>query len=164
MAGCVGVAFAYTTVEMIRIHPYHNAYLNEVTNAWLPGNAEDMFEVEYWQQPYKEGAEWLNAYAEPDAEVYVAFWPNCAEPYLKRKSRPLEDHELVLFEDRTQVRYLMVTTRKAMYREPIEAIVRTYEPIFTVRRQKGTLLKVYSNRRLKADSVTKMGKAGEASD
>ena len=148
---CAATVFGYVGVEMIRIHPYQNAYLNEVTNALLPGNAEDMFEVEYWLQSYKEGAEWLDAHVEPEAEVYVAFQTNCADPYLNRKSRLLDEATLPVFEDRTRSRYLMLVTRKAMYKEAIAAVVRAYEPVFTVRRQKGTLLRVYCNRQLKAD-------------
>jgi 4-amino-4-deoxy-L-arabinose transferase-like glycosyltransferase len=151
---CAAAAFSCVGVQIVRIHPYQNAYLNEVTNAWLAGNAEDVFEVEYWQQSYKEGSEWLNAHAEPDAEIYVAFAQNCADHYLNRKSRALDGNSLALYKDRSRARYLMLITRKAMFDEPIRFVECTYEPIFTIRRQKGTLLKVYSNRRLKTDSVS----------
>jgi Dolichyl-phosphate-mannose-protein mannosyltransferase len=146
-AAVLGVVFAPVAVALARVHPYHNAYLNEVTNAWLPGHAEDVFEVEYWEQSYKEGAEWLNAHAEPDAVVYVAFGQKCADPYLERPSRDLSEETLPLFEDRTRPAYAMIMTRKAMYRAPMEHIVRAYAPIFTIGRQKGVLLRIYSNRR-----------------
>jgi hypothetical protein len=57
---------------------------------------------------------------------------------------------LPLFENQGRPAYLMLMTRKALYRPEIERVVRRYEPIFAVRRQKGTLLNVYSNRRLAA--------------
>jgi uncharacterized RDD family membrane protein YckC len=151
-AAVAAVVFVPTTVSMARVHPYHNAYLNEVTNAWLPGRAEDVFEVEYWEQSYKEGAEWLNAHAEPEAVVYVAFGQKCADPYLKRASRDLTENSLPLFEDRTRPAYAMVMTRKAMYQAPMERVVRAYEPVFTIGRQKGTLLRIYSNRRPTAEA------------
>jgi hypothetical protein len=113
-----------------------------------------VFEVEYWLQSYKEGSEWLNAHAEPDAEIYVPpYTEGCADRYLNRKSRPLFADDLPLFEDRTHPRYLMMITRKAKFDEPVRFVERTYEPIFTIRRQKGVLLKVYSNREPKADST-----------
>ena len=149
---CAGLMFASVGVELIRMHPYHNAYLNEAANAWLPGNAEDVFEVEYWQQSYKEGAEWLNAHAEPDAGIFVAFDDRCADHYLRRKATELDSTNLPLFEDRMRVAYLMVMTRKAMYKDAVAHVVRAYEPVFTIRRQKGTLLRLYSNRRPRIDS------------
>src|ERR1044072_6734706 len=83
-AAAATAVFASVGVQLIRIHPYQGAYLNEAVNAWLPGRAEDMFEVEYWQQSYKEGAEWLNAHAERDAEIFVAFDTRTADRYLHR--------------------------------------------------------------------------------
>jgi Dolichyl-phosphate-mannose-protein mannosyltransferase len=152
-AACAAAAFVYVGVEMRRIHPYQNAYLNEVTNAWLAGNAEDVFEVEYWQQSYKEGAQWLNAHAGPDAEIYVAFGETCANHYLDRKSTEFDEDRLALFEGGTRVAYVMAITRRALYQEPMRRVARAYEPVFTVHRQKGTLLKIYSNRRRTADGA-----------
>ena len=146
-------AFASVGVQLIPMHPYEGAYLNEVTNAWLPGHAEDMFEVEYWQQSYKEGAEWLNAHAERDARIFVAFDTRTVVRYLDRESIELVDSMLPWFEDRSRPAYFLTITRSAMFPESIRHIVRIYQPVFEVRRQKGTLLRVYSNRRLKPDSL-----------
>jgi hypothetical protein len=140
-------AIAYAGAQLIRVHPYHNAYLNEVVRAWLPGNAEDMLEVEYWGQSHKEGAEWLKAHAEADADIYVGLDTASADHYLGRRSRKMNTESLRTFEDRTRPAYFMVITRKAMYSPAIEHIVKTYEPILVIRRQKGNLLKIFSNRR-----------------
>src|ERR1043165_7520665 len=93
-AAAAPAVFASVGVQLIRIHPYQGAYLNEAVNAWLPGRAEDMFEVEYWQQSYKEGAEWLNAHAERDAEIFVAFDTRTADRYLHRPPIELVDSTL----------------------------------------------------------------------
>jgi 4-amino-4-deoxy-L-arabinose transferase-like glycosyltransferase len=143
---CAAIIFVSVGVELVRLHPYHNAYLNHVTNALIKDNAQDVFEVEYWGQSYKEGAEWLNAHVEDDAEIYV--WASSADHYLRQKSKALNEDTLQRFEDRTRPAYFMAMTRKGMYKGAIEHIVRNYDPIFTIRRQKAILLKIYSNRRL----------------
>jgi hypothetical protein len=142
---CAAIIFVSVGAELIWVHPYHNAYLNEVTNALIKDNTQDVFEVEYWGQSYKEGAEWLSAHVEHDAEIYV--WLISANPYLKQKSKGLNEDTLPRFEDGTRPAYFMVMTRKGMYKRPIEHIVRNYDPIFTIRRQKAVLLNIYSNRR-----------------
>ena len=153
-------AFALVAVQLIPMHPYEGAYLNEATNAWLRGPAEDLFEVEYWQQSYKEGAEWLNAHAEPDAQIFVAFDTRLVDHYLKRPSIELVDSTLPRFEDRSRPAYFLTITRRAMFPASIRHIVRTYQPLFEIRRQKGTLLRIYSNRHPRSDSLTTAGRDG----
>ena len=80
--------------------------------------------------------------------------------YLDRESIELVDSMLPRFEDRSRPAYFLTITRSAMFPESIRRIVRTYEPVFEIRRQKATLLRVYSNRRSKADSVTTAGPGG----
>ena len=142
---CAIALIAYGAIEVVRVHPYHNSYLNEIVRAWLPANAEDVFEVEYWGQSHKEGAEWLNAHAEADAGIYVGLETAVADHYLRQKSTKLDDRTLAMFEDRTRRAYLMVTTRKAMYPSAIEHVVSTYEPVHVIRRQHGALLRIFSN-------------------
>lgn len=145
---CAVAALLYTSTDVIRVHPYYSSYLNEIVRAWLPRNAEDVFEVEYWGQTHKEGAEWLNAHAEPEADIYVGLDSAAADRYLRRKPLKLDERTSEKFEDRTRPAYLMVMTRKAMYSPAIEHVVRTYDPVMVIQRQHGTLLKVFSNRQL----------------
>jgi hypothetical protein len=152
-AAAATAGFGFVGVQLIRMHPYEGAYLNEVTNAWLPVRAEDLFEVEYWQQSYKEGAEWLNAHAERDARIFVAFDTRTVDLYLDREATELVDSTLPRFEDRSRPAYFLTITRSAMFPESIRHVVATYVPVFEIRRQKGTLLRIYSNRRLKSDSA-----------
>ena len=100
----------------------------------------------------------LNLNAEPDADIYVGLNKQIADRYLNRKSRELNEHSLPEFEDPGRVAYFMVITRKAVYGESIEHIVRSFEPVFSIRRQKGTLLRVYSNWRVRTNSVSTSGR------
>src|ERR1043165_6554296 len=106
-AAAATAVFASVGVQLIRIHPYQGAYLNEAVNAWLPGRAEDMFEVEYWQQSYKEGAEWLTAHAERAAEIFLASDTRTADRSLPRPAIELVDSTLPRFEDRSRPAYFM---------------------------------------------------------
>ncbi len=143
---CAAVAFAFVGAQVIRIHPYQNAYLNEIANAWIADKAEDLFEVEYWCQSYKEGAEWLNRHAEPDAAIFIGFGDEVAARYLKRRFLYLDEENWPSFQDRTRPAYLMLMTRKTRFSAVLQRAVRRYDSVFAVRRQKGTLLAVYSNR------------------
>jgi hypothetical protein len=144
--GCAVVLFGFIGLELIEMHPYHNAYRNEAVNAWIPHDTQNIFEVEYWGQTYKEGAEWLNAHTGPDAQIYAGMPEPCANRYLDGKANTLTEKALSLFEDPTRPAYLMVMARKAIYTPAIERIVGNYDPVFTIRRQKAVLLNIYSNR------------------
>jgi dolichyl-phosphate-mannose-protein mannosyltransferase len=140
---CIALAFASVAAQLIRVHPYQNAYLNEITNAWITGHAEDVFEVEYWAQSYKEGAEWVERHAEPDAAIYIGFADEVAVHSFKRRYEYFDEQQ---FDDPTHPAYLMLMTRKAWYTPAMTRVAHGYAPVFEVRRQKGTLLAVYSNR------------------
>jgi hypothetical protein len=161
---CAAAVFAYAGTELIRLHPYHNAYLNEIVRTWVTGHPEDTFEIEYWGQSHKEGAQWLNAHAEPGADIYVGLDTATANHYLARTSRELDEKTLPDFEDQTRAAYFMVMTRKAMYSPAIEHIVNTYEPVFVVRRHTGTLLKVFFNRRLLGTADASRSRLGASAD
>ncbi|MFO0984187.1 MAG: hypothetical protein U1E76_21110 [Planctomycetota bacterium] len=123
------------------MRPYEDAYLNEMTNAMIDGPSEDCFELEYWGCSYPEGARWLNTHAEPDAQVFLP-WTLQASEYLERKASLRTN---LAFFDTTSPRYLMFVTRKAFYDRFIVDVEARYLPVFTVQRQKGTLLKIYKN-------------------
>lgn len=71
--------------QLVHMHPYHDAYLNEVVNLALPGEPERYFELEYWGSAYREGALWLNAHAEPHAVIVTPIEPRAATRYLDRR-------------------------------------------------------------------------------
>jgi len=150
---CAVAAFTLVVVQDVQVHPYQNAYLNEVANAWISGHAEDTFEIEYWGQPFKEGSDWINRHAEPDAAVFVSIGDEAPMHYLKRRFVFLDDGTLPLFENQTRPAYVMLITRKAFYGGAVTSVMHRYEPVFEVRRQKGTLLAIYSNRRSASPST-----------
>lgn len=140
--GCVAATVVPTCVSLVTIHPYADAYLNEVTNALLPGPAEDYFEVEYWGSSYGEGARWLAARAEPDAILY-AFWHENDKFYLTGRFRAFDPS--FLQNDGGPPRYAMLMSRKAAYDDFMRVVVRDYEPVFAIRRQKATLMRIFKN-------------------
>jgi hypothetical protein len=137
-------ALALAALSCWRLHPYQDAYLNEIVNLFVAGRAEEVFEVEYWGSPYKEGAEWLNAHAEANAEIYL---PEMSQAgfYLDREGKVLDEVEE--FADPSAPRYFMTITRRAFYRPPVTRVARTYEPVFEIRRQESVLLRIYKNDR-----------------
>lgn len=137
---CTGYLFtAYTVVQ---IHPYEDAYLNEATNALVSGQAEDYFEIEYWGNTYKEGAAWLNRNAEPDAVIYCVFSAQ-VNYHLKQPAMFFDPEKF--FQNPGHPQYLILMTRKAWFDANIMRIDQEYQPVFTIKRQKGTLLKIYKN-------------------
>ncbi|HSL84377.1 MAG TPA: hypothetical protein VLF66_16510, partial [Thermoanaerobaculia bacterium] len=145
-------AWLWVLADLVRYHPYQDAYLNLPVRAALDRPPEELFEPEYWGSSYKEGAEWLNVHAEPGAvvEVPVARW--CAAPYLD-PGLVLEGPEWLEGpgpgDDGARVRkagprYLMVMTRKALYTPRVREVRASQRPVFTVERLGATLLEIYN--------------------
>lgn len=138
-----------TCVEIARVHPYETAYLNQVANAIGGSHTEEWVEVEYWGNAYKEGAEWINRHAEEEARVFFPLGggqrsgEDIARYYLERPIVPRGT--LAEFSDASRVSYLIFITRVAWYDDLIRGVRARYEPVYTVRRQRATLLEIYSN-------------------
>jgi hypothetical protein len=148
-AGLVTAGYVFVVGSLISIHPYASAYLNEVTNAMIRGGSEEQFAVEYWGHAYKEGVEWLLPRISEDDEVFVPIAPHLPGNYMKRAVR---HGSLKRFRDRSRRRYLMFITRRSEYNRLIRAVELEYEPVFSIRRQKATLLEIYRN-----DSIDRLG-------
>jgi hypothetical protein len=146
----VAACAALTCAEIAAVHPYQSAYLNPLANAVGGPRTEEWVEVEYWGNAYKEGMEWINRHAESDAEVFFPLGggqrsgEDIARFYARRRLRPRG--EIELFRDTSKPRYLIFITRMAWYDELIEQVRAEYEPVFSIRRQRATLLEIYSNR------------------
>ena len=138
----LGAVYLVAAVQIARIHPYEDAYLNEVTNALLPGPAEDSFEVEYWGSSAREAAAWLNRNAEPDAQFYYV-WSDNANFYLTRPAAVFDPS--AFFNDTTRPRYLMLMTRRSFYDADLRRVEKEYQPVYSITRQKGTLMNIYKN-------------------
>jgi hypothetical protein len=129
--------------ESARIHPYQSAYLNPIASAIGGDRTDEWVEVEYWGHAFKEGAEWLNEHAEPDAVVYVPFGADVAAHYLARE--PESQLTAAQFVDPTRPRYLMFITRRALYKRVMRHAEIQWQPVFEIRRQHATLLRIYRN-------------------
>ena len=143
-AAIVGILFVDVLIADIRMHPYQGAFLNRITNALIPGEAQQYFLLEYFGHQYKEGSEWLNANAEPNAQVFVPINPHVASKTLGYSP---SKGTIEQFLDTSRPRYLMFITRVTSYTDLIRFADERYEPVFSIRRQKATLLKIIKNRR-----------------
>ncbi len=139
LALLVAASLAQLLWIAVTMRPYEDAYLNQAANAWIDGPAEDVLEVEYWGSSYREGAEWLNRHAEPDAQILLP-WTLLANEYLERKGVP---PEAVDFYSAAVPQYLMFITRKAFYDPLILRVEAGCVPVYEVRRQRATLLRIY---------------------
>ena len=144
LSGVVAAGYLQVFFDVAKIHPYQSAYLNRVTNLFLDNNAEDYFETEYWGQTYREGALWLNRHMEKNAEVCVPKNAVFAVDYYLEKEVQSE-FTAQFFIDTAVPKYLMLIPRKAVYNDFMHWVDNTYEPVYTIRRQQGTLLKIFKN-------------------
>lgn len=150
-----GAAFLWLGLDLVRYHPYQDAYLNAPTRgvlALLDLPPEEVFELEYWGNTYKEGAEWLNAHARDGAVIHVPLARWCAEPYLEPDlflEGPRWDLEPSGEDDRAPPpghegpEYLMFMTRESLLAPELEAYRRDHQPVHTVERLGATLLEIY---------------------
>ena len=142
--GLAAASWGWLAVDLVRYHPYQDAYLDPAVRAAVGRAAPELFELEYWGASFKEGAAWLNEHAPPGSRVLVPIAPHCAAPYL--------DPDLVLVapdptvappEEDFEADYLMAMTRTAMDTPQMREVRAGREPVFTVTRLGSTLLEVY---------------------
>jgi hypothetical protein len=140
----LGIALATGTValavDLVRSHPYHDAYLNAVGRFVWADEPERSIELEVWGGVYKEGAEWLLEHAERGGVVVVPIADHCARPHLEGRMpvyptlpRGVEERPI----------YLMVMTRVSYYTPLIRHTAERLDPIFSVRRGHATYLEIY---------------------
>jgi hypothetical protein len=142
------IIFGYLQVlsSMVQIHPYQNAYLNGITNYFIKDNAENYFEIEYWGQTYREGALWMNQNMEENATVCVPKSSSSAfvmNYYLNKEAPPAFSADF--FYDTSTPKYVLLLSRKANYSNFMHKINAEYLPVYTIRRQKGSLAKIFKN-------------------
>ena len=66
----VGAGILLVVFQMIRIHPYQQAYFNFLVDRETPGRLGDQYPVEYWGTAYLDGLRWLlETY--PDSRIPV---------------------------------------------------------------------------------------------
>ncbi len=134
------LAWGLGLADLVRLHPYEDAYLNPPTLRLLERPPEEVFELEYWGNSYKEGAEWLDTHAADGAVVLVPIASWCAEPWLDDRFTLVEADS---YPATGRPRYLMFMTREGFYTPAIRRLRRTLAPVFSVRRGRATLLEIY---------------------
>jgi hypothetical protein len=129
-------------IDLIRLHPYQDAYLAPLVRRLEPGAMERRFEIEYWGGAYREVARWLDRNAEQGALIVAPIAPHCLRPYVRPD---LEVHERLrprLAGGRHP--YLVFMTRQAWYAPlGLDGVVATGPPLYSVRTPVGTLAVVY---------------------
>ncbi len=112
--------------KMMTIHPYELYYYNKLIGGM--GGAYHYVEVGYWGQEFREGVQWLNENAEPNARVALL-------PADKMGRRYLRD-DLILVKETEDPDYVVHLTKTAF--EPFK----NYEPIYVLEVDGAPLLKI----------------------
>ena len=66
----VGVGILIVVLQMVRIHPYQQAYFNFLVDRETPGLLGDQYPLEYWGTSYLDGLRWLTE-TYPDSHIHV---------------------------------------------------------------------------------------------
>ena len=66
----VGVGILINVLQMVRIHPYQQAYFNFLVDRETPGLLGDQYPLEYWGTSYLDGLRWLTE-TYPDSHIHV---------------------------------------------------------------------------------------------
>jgi hypothetical protein len=139
----IATPFLTVLIAMMSIHPYQGAYLNSFTNALIEKDSHNYFSLEYFGHTYKEGGEWLNNTMQKGDKVVVPIFVDWANFTLTTKAQ--KETTLEEFQDTSTTRYLMYITWVGKYNDLINYAEENLDPIYTIERQKGTLLKIYRN-------------------
>ena len=66
----VGVGILIVVLQMVRIHPYQQAYFNFLVDRETPGLLGDQYPLEYWGTSYLDGLRYLTE-TYPDSHIHV---------------------------------------------------------------------------------------------
>jgi hypothetical protein len=136
----LAAAVAALSLDLVRMHPYHDSYLNGIARRIWADEPEKSLELDTWGAAYKEGAEWLLDHAEPNAVVVEPMCPQCVRPYLEGRMpfyvSPPRDRP-------RRPTYLMFVTRAVAYGPLISHAQASLDPIFSIGRGRATYLEIY---------------------
>ena len=90
--GLVGAGVLLVVPQMVRIHPYQQAYFNFLVDRETPGRLGDQYPVEYWGTSYLDGLRWLTA-TYPDSLIQVRAINN--HDYRNRAFLPATDRQRI---------------------------------------------------------------------
>jgi len=143
---------AVAALQIASTHPHQSAFMNVAANAFAGQHSEEWLELEYWGQAYKDGGRWIDANTERDALVYLPIGDKLARYYVRRPLGVWRQFE-ARFARKAQPQYVMFITRVGFYDDAIHRLEREYEPVYSLRVQNATLLKIYSNRAKRRDTA-----------
>ena len=66
----VGAGILIVVLQMVRIHPYQQAYFNFLVDRETPGLLGDQYPLEYWGTSYLDGLRWLTE-TYPDSHIHM---------------------------------------------------------------------------------------------
>ena len=81
----VGAGIFLVVLQMVRIHPYQQAYFNFLVDRETPGLLGDQYPLEYWGTAYLDGLRWLTE-TYPDSLIHV--WSNNGHNHRNRAFLP----------------------------------------------------------------------------
>ena len=81
----VGAGIFLVVLQMVRIHPYQQAYFNFLVDRETPGRLGDQYPLEYWGTSYLDGLRWLTE-TYPDSFIHV--WGNNGHNHRNRAFLP----------------------------------------------------------------------------
>ena len=79
----VGVGILIVVLQMVRIHPYQQAYFNFLVDRETPGLLGGQYPLEYWGTSYLDGLRWLTE-TYPDSHIHV--WGSFTGHYLRNRA------------------------------------------------------------------------------
>ena len=79
----VGVGILIVVLQMVRIHPYQQAYFNFLVDRETPGLLGDQYPLEYWGTSYLDGLRYLTE-TYPDSHIHV--WGSYIGHYLRNRA------------------------------------------------------------------------------
>ena len=79
----VGVGILIVVLQMVRIHPYQQAYFNFLVDRETPGLLGDQYPLEYWGTSYLDGLRWLTE-TYPDSHIHM--WGSVTGHYRRNRA------------------------------------------------------------------------------
>ncbi len=139
-----------TAMWDIRNHPFQICYYNSLVGGLKGAQERNLPQAtDYWGSSYRAGLKWLNAHAEPGAELVGGVGEHIVQAVAKvwiRKDISLEPFELFQIQYRQRLLppnyYLMYVTRKERYPELVRKLDEEITPEYSVRVDGGEVLKI----------------------
>ena len=79
----VGAGILLVVLQMVRIHPYQQAYFNFLVDRETPGLLGDQYLLEYWGTAYLDGLRWLTE-TYPDSHIHM--WGSVTGHYRRNRA------------------------------------------------------------------------------